>query len=171
MLRAAALAFVFFVMTLSEVHGDEGRSGPGQLPAPVAKFLDAYCLSCHDKETSKGDVVLEDLVKLPPDKKMTVLDDMQEQVFSGEMPPKKKKQPSNEERAEILAWLSSELASSKASKLEDKLRYYRYGNLINHEELFATAYDKLPKEFLFMRELLLSALWRSPEKWGLAEER
>jgi len=29
----------------------------------------------------------------------------------------------------------------------------------------------LPKEFLFMRELLLSALWRSPEKWGLAEER
>ena len=43
--------------------------------------------------------------------------------------------------------------------------------VINHEELFATAYDKLPKEFLFMRELLLSALWRSPEKWGLAEER
>jgi len=43
--------------------------------------------------------------------------------------------------------------------------------VINHEELFATAYDKLPKEFLFMRELLLSALWRSPEKWGLAAER
>jgi phosphoenolpyruvate carboxykinase (GTP) len=42
--------------------------------------------------------------------------------------------------------------------------------IMEHEELFSTAYDKLPKEFMFMRELLLSALWRSPEKWGLAEE-
>jgi phosphoenolpyruvate carboxykinase (GTP) len=42
--------------------------------------------------------------------------------------------------------------------------------IMAHEELFSTAYDKLPKEFMFMRELLLSALWRSPEKWGLAEE-
>jgi phosphoenolpyruvate carboxykinase (GTP) len=42
--------------------------------------------------------------------------------------------------------------------------------VLAHEELFANAYDKLPKEFLFMRELLLSALWRSPEKWGLEPE-
>lgn len=40
-----------------------------------------------------------------------------------------------------------------------------------HAELFDTAYDRIPKEFTFMRELLLSALWRSPEKWGLAPER
>ncbi|MBN8666277.1 MAG: phosphoenolpyruvate carboxykinase (GTP) [Chitinophagales bacterium] len=43
--------------------------------------------------------------------------------------------------------------------------------LLGHEELFEKAYDRLPKEFLFMRELLLSALWRSPAKWGLAPER
>ena len=43
--------------------------------------------------------------------------------------------------------------------------------IIAHEELFARGYDKLPKEFLFMRELLLSSLWRSPEKWGLEPER
>ena len=29
--------------------------------------------------------------------------------------------------------------------------------LLSHEELFAKLYDKLPKEFYFMRELLLSA--------------
>ena len=40
-----------------------------------------------------------------------------------------------------------------------------------HEELFERMYDKLPKEFTFMRELLLSSLWRSPEKWGVAPER
>jgi phosphoenolpyruvate carboxykinase (GTP) len=42
--------------------------------------------------------------------------------------------------------------------------------LLGHEELFEKMYDKLPKEFFFMRELLLSALWRSPEKWGLQPE-
>ncbi len=43
--------------------------------------------------------------------------------------------------------------------------------LLDHNELFEKAYDRIPKEFLFMRELLLSALWRSPEKVGLAAER
>jgi phosphoenolpyruvate carboxykinase (GTP) len=43
--------------------------------------------------------------------------------------------------------------------------------LLMHEELFAQLYDRLPKEFLFTRELLLSALWRSPAHWGLAAER
>jgi len=43
--------------------------------------------------------------------------------------------------------------------------------LAGHSELFEKLYDKIPKEFLFMRELLLSSLWRSPEEWGLASER
>jgi phosphoenolpyruvate carboxykinase (GTP) len=42
--------------------------------------------------------------------------------------------------------------------------------LLSHEELFAKLYDKLPKEFFFLRELLLSALWRSPEHWALEPE-
>ncbi|MBK7410195.1 MAG: phosphoenolpyruvate carboxykinase (GTP) [Saprospirales bacterium] len=41
----------------------------------------------------------------------------------------------------------------------------------SHEELFAQLYDKLPKEFLFSRELLRSALWRAPKVWGQAPER
>jgi phosphoenolpyruvate carboxykinase (GTP) len=39
--------------------------------------------------------------------------------------------------------------------------------LLSHAELFERMYDRLPKEFIFMRELLLSSLWRSPEKWSL----
>ena len=42
--------------------------------------------------------------------------------------------------------------------------------LLGHEELFENLYDRIPKEFLFMKELLLSALWRSPDKWELAPE-
>ncbi len=40
-----------------------------------------------------------------------------------------------------------------------------------HNELFEKAYDRIPKEFLFMKELLLSSLWRSPATWKLAPER
>jgi phosphoenolpyruvate carboxykinase (GTP) len=43
--------------------------------------------------------------------------------------------------------------------------------LLGHEELFEKAYDRMPKEFTFMRELLLSALWRSQETYTLAPER
>lgn len=43
--------------------------------------------------------------------------------------------------------------------------------LLGQHELFEQLYDRLPKEFLFMRELLLSQLWRSPEQWGQQEER
>jgi phosphoenolpyruvate carboxykinase (GTP) len=42
--------------------------------------------------------------------------------------------------------------------------------LLSHAELFERMYDRLPKEFIFMRELLLSSLWRSPEKWKLEGE-
>jgi len=42
--------------------------------------------------------------------------------------------------------------------------------LLGHEELFERMYDRLPKEFFFMRELLLSGLWRCPEHWALQPE-
>jgi phosphoenolpyruvate carboxykinase (GTP) len=43
--------------------------------------------------------------------------------------------------------------------------------VLSQEELFSKLYDKLPKEFIFMKELILSSLWRSPAKWALANER
>jgi len=42
--------------------------------------------------------------------------------------------------------------------------------IASHDELFIRLYDRLPKEMIFIRELILSALWRSPEHWGLAHE-
>jgi phosphoenolpyruvate carboxykinase (GTP) len=37
--------------------------------------------------------------------------------------------------------------------------------VISHEELFIKLYDRLPKELIFIRELILSSLWRSPGRW------
>ena len=39
-----------------------------------------------------------------------------------------------------------------------------------HEELFDRFFDRIPKEFVYERELLRSRLWRSPARWQLARE-
>jgi phosphoenolpyruvate carboxykinase (GTP) len=39
--------------------------------------------------------------------------------------------------------------------------------LLLHEELFIRLYDRLPKEFVLRRELLLASLWRGSERWSL----
>jgi phosphoenolpyruvate carboxykinase (GTP) len=42
--------------------------------------------------------------------------------------------------------------------------------LRSHEELFDLFLDRLPKEFVFERELMKSRLWRSPCQWQLAHD-
>jgi phosphoenolpyruvate carboxykinase (GTP) len=42
--------------------------------------------------------------------------------------------------------------------------------LLSQEALFMKLYDRLPKELLFIRDLILSSLWRSPEHWDLGRE-
>lgn len=42
--------------------------------------------------------------------------------------------------------------------------------ILLHEELFIKLYDRLPKELLNVRDLILSSLWRTPENWGATHE-
>ncbi|WP_298403284.1 phosphoenolpyruvate carboxykinase (GTP) [uncultured Chloroflexus sp.] len=42
--------------------------------------------------------------------------------------------------------------------------------ILLHEDLFIKLYDRLPKELLSVRDLILSSLWRMPEKWGATHE-
>lgn len=39
--------------------------------------------------------------------------------------------------------------------------------VLQHEDLFVKLYDRLPKELIFIRELIISSMWRSPEHWEL----
>ncbi|MDQ2747168.1 MAG: phosphoenolpyruvate carboxykinase domain-containing protein, partial [Acidobacteriota bacterium] len=43
--------------------------------------------------------------------------------------------------------------------------------IASHDELFFKLYDRLPKEMTFIRELLLSNLWRSNQKTGASVEK
>jgi len=72
---------------------------------------------------------------------------------------------------EAINWTGlDEMTSEKFSKLMSVDREAWKKELLSHEELFAMIYDRLPKEFTHIRELMLSTLWMSPEHWSLAPE-
>ncbi|MGE5355111.1 MAG: phosphoenolpyruvate carboxykinase (GTP) [Deltaproteobacteria bacterium] len=66
---------------------------------------------------------------------------------------------------EDMKWKGLDFPREKFDQIMSINRESHKEELLSHEALFSTFYDKLPKEFTFMRELLLSALWRSPEHW------
>jgi phosphoenolpyruvate carboxykinase (GTP) len=74
-------------------------------------------------------------------------------------------------RYEDIDWTGLSFSKEDFEKIMTVDREPGKQELLSHEELFERMYDRLPKEIFFMRELLLSALWRSPEKWGLQPER
>jgi phosphoenolpyruvate carboxykinase (GTP) len=74
-------------------------------------------------------------------------------------------------RYEDIDWRGMEdFSREKFTQLMSVDRTVWQQELLSHEELFMKLYDRLPKELLFIRELILSGLWRSPEHWGLAPE-
>ncbi|MEZ5301998.1 MAG: DUF1588 domain-containing protein [Verrucomicrobiales bacterium] len=105
-------------------------------PARAAEpLLERYCFSCHDGDSQKGEVRLDNLGALAPDARDALLNRAQEQIYTGFMPPEDKRQPTREERSALLAWLHAQLGD--ASKLEEKLRYPAYGNAVDHKALFS----------------------------------
>ncbi|MCU0449085.1 MAG: phosphoenolpyruvate carboxykinase (GTP) [Bernardetiaceae bacterium] len=69
-----------------------------------------------------------------------------------------------------LDWAGSDFSRADFDQIMTVDREAWKKELMGHEELFEQMFDKLPKEFFYMRELLLSSLWRSPERWNLAAE-
>ena len=118
-------------------------------------LIDNYCIDCHEDGTEKGDLRLDNLSDLDLDTRIDLLNKIQEQVHFEEMPPKKKEQPSEKERTELIAWVSGELGKHNASKLEDRLRMPDYGNYVNHDKLFSGEYAHL-KPFTPDRRWLIS---------------
>jgi phosphoenolpyruvate carboxykinase (GTP) len=73
-------------------------------------------------------------------------------------------------RYEDLDWRGLNFSREQFKALMTVDRDLWQQEVLSHEELFIKLYDRLPKELLFIRELILSSLWRSPEHWGLAPE-
>ena len=74
-------------------------------------------------------------------------------------------------RYDDLNWEGTEFSTQTFNEVMSVDREAWKKEVLSHEELFIKLYDRLPKELVFERELLLSRLWRSSERWELAAER
>lgn len=99
------------------------------------ELFEHYCFDCHDEGTQKGNIQLDKV--LPLEERLDLLNKVQEQLYFGEMPPKKKDQPTSEEKKALMVWVAGELEKHNASKLEEKLRKPEYGNYVDHDQLFS----------------------------------
>jgi hypothetical protein len=90
------------------------------LHAGVLEFAETYCFDCHDGSTHKAGLDLEKLGFPASEKKSALLWEAAfDRVQRGEMPPKKKTQPGEAERA---AFLSEVGKSLRAASLERQAR-------------------------------------------------
>ncbi|GGJ28482.1 phosphoenolpyruvate carboxykinase (GTP) [Deinococcus roseus] len=70
-------------------------------------------------------------------------------------------------RYEDIDWRGLDFSEEQFNAIMSVDRDVWEKEISGHNELFMKLYDKLPKEFIFIKELILSSLWRAPEHWEL----
>jgi hypothetical protein len=115
----------------------------------VGDFLHNYCFDCHDSASEKGEREFESLkIPLESIQDLVAAREIIDQITLKEMPPRKKDQPSDEERLEVLRVLRSEVeaargrfASNGGKTVMRRLSNREYENTL--EVLFGRRVDTL----------------------------
>jgi len=139
MMKSRIVTFVPAALLVLGTHGVRAEGGEAKFAVPekAEALLENYCYECHESGIAKGGVKFDNLAALNHGERLDLLNLAVEHVYSGEMPPKKADRPSEEERQELIAWFTGVLKEHNAYKLEDKLRYYKYANYLDHDKLFS----------------------------------
>jgi len=109
--------FIFFLFTI----GIASKIPTANMSKEAEGFLIDYCYDCHDSSMKKGRVDLETLNFDIGSDLLTAStwQDILDTVNSGEMPPKKKPQPTDKEKATFLAELSNTMVTARKIHAED----------------------------------------------------
>ncbi len=122
----------------------ESEAAPQAVSAPdsIEGFFENYCYDCHDSITAKADLNLEDLPRSIADSADALnWQDILDQLNAGEMPPKDKKQPTDEELALVVGDLTESLLEAQGM-LRDSGGAIALRR-INHREYQATVKELL----------------------------
>ncbi len=105
----------------------------------VKPFLRKYCTRCHSKTKHKGDFVLSGIsADLAGGRDMDQWKGVLKQLVLDAMPPAKKRQPEQAEKAAVIRWINTELdKSGNASDIYSKLESPTFGNYVSHAKLFS----------------------------------
>jgi len=139
---------------VTATHADEPDLGL-VMPAGVQAVLRENCIECHDGDNSEGSVDLTGLSELGLSERLELMNQAQEQLHFGLMPPEDAGELAKFDREKLLDWFGGELSDHGASRLEDKLRKPDYGNYVDHVDLFSGRYKHLPP-FTYDRRWLIS---------------
>tara|TARA_R110000850_G_scaffold55417_23_gene131124 strand:+ start:1458 stop:3704 length:2247 start_codon:yes stop_codon:yes gene_type:complete len=104
----------------------------------VVPFLTEHCLDCHDSESTKGDIQLDDLSGgLTSEASVAIWLKVLDQLQADLMPPEKKTRPEWADRIAVIQWIETELDKSGNSEAyRRKLLLPEYGNWVDHDLLF-----------------------------------
>ena len=110
--------------------------------ADLKPFFVKHCLKCHDSGTEDGGLSLEgvsDFSSAKPEVWAAVRDQLQLR----QMPPKKKDQPSEQERSAAADWIGGALRAA-GHHVENKLELPNFGNYVPHGTLFGDTVHPAP---------------------------
>jgi len=114
-------------------------------PKSIEPFFATHCYGCHDADTAKADLNLEELTRSITNSTAALhWQDILDQLNAGEMPPKKKPQPSKEELAKVVGDLTEALQAAQVM-LRDT------GGEIALRRLNRREYEATVKELLGIR--------------------
>ncbi len=89
-------------------------------PASIEAFFQSYCYTCHDAATAKADLDLEGLTRRITNSTDALhWQDILDQLNAGEMPPKKKRQPTKDELIRVVGDLTESLQSAQTMLSEN----------------------------------------------------
>lgn len=90
------------------------RAADARPPEVVHSFVERNCLSCHDKDTKKGNLDLESVALAPTGQQSEVWEKVARRLRTRQMPPPDKKRPDEAAYHKVLSRLESELDADAA---------------------------------------------------------
>lgn len=130
------LNFHFLVLSVCSLNLGQLGSLAADLDPVVPRFVDNYCMDCHDGDSEKGDRNFEAFLENPnSEHHLKALESILEQLNLGEMPPAKKSvtQPPHSKRRTVINAISSHLRAHEfslrpASTVMRRLNRFEYLN-------------------------------------------
>lgn len=134
---------------------------------PLQAFLQKHCISCHSDQNEKSDVRIDLLSRdFKSGADAHRWGEVLEKVNSGQMPPKEKERPSEQEIAEFVTSLDSLLKEGRAARMAARppVTHYR----LSRKEYQNTVYDLLGVRYDPTKpgELNEDTLWHGFERLG-----
>ena len=128
---------VFSLLGLRTSPVAQAQPKQAEFGKSVTPFLQAHCVKCHGTKRQSGKLALHNL---SPDfaKEADKWQKVMQRLKLGEMPPKKEPRPDTMQTQRIIDWIAAGLKKAQGDKVATgpDVRLPRYGNLVDHHELF-----------------------------------